>query len=86
MNLKQHSAWAALAGVLTGRLLQNLPPLERAVWSRCIVAALLTWALVALLVSGCTITADGHKVSVEPLSGWAWSYTGATAGTNSVTR
>ncbi len=78
MQLKPYSAAYVLSGLITGRLLQGLPERERVAWTRSILAAVLLWLLAGVVLSGCTIEAEGHKLGITPLPGWKWSYQGTT--------
>lgn len=68
------TAFAASAGLLAGRLIEQLPREERTVWLRAALGVLALAALVSLLLSGCSIEAEGHKVAFVPMPGWSWSY------------
>jgi hypothetical protein len=77
MSTRPQSPLFVLAGLFLRAILQRLPEPERLVWLRCIVAALLLLALAALLLSGCTIQLDNHKLAITPLPGTLVRVTGS---------
>ncbi len=86
MRSIHQTAFVASAGLLAGRLMQQLPERERHVWIRTALGVLLLVALLSLMLSGCTLEAEGHKLAITPLPGWSWHYEGTTTNTVQILR